>query len=434
MTTDSYTFPDGFLFGTATSGYQVEGGLLTDWSDWEAAGKLKHPGITCGSAVDHWNRFDEDVGLLQDLGAQAFRLSIEWARLEPEAGRFDEVAALAYRSRLERLVARGIRPVVTLHHFTHPRWFHATCPWHEPSCLARWEAHVRRCVELARGLDVVWCTFNEPMVFLAGGYLDGQMPPGKKHGGEAGRALENIARAHVIAWRCIKEVNPLAPVGIAQHLMVFAPDRRWHPLDQALSRLADSQFNWAFLDALFTGQLRLSMPGVVQARADIGGGATMDYVGINYYTRTHLRFTAEKPFLRMAFKDVSKRGLTDIGWEDFPQGFGLMLRQLKRFHRPVWVMENGIDDRTGRRRAAYLHAHLKELLAAHADGVDIRAYLHWALLDNFEWLEGWGPRFGLYEVNRETMERFATPAVAYFKELTRTRRLPDAPTRACIER
>ena len=103
-----------------------------------------------------------------------------------------------------------------------------------------------------------------------------------------------------------------------------------------------------------------------------------------------------------------------------------MLRQLKRFHLPVWVMENGIDDRTGNRRAAYLHAHLKELLAAIADGVDIRAYLHWSLLDNFEWLEGWGPRFGLYGVNRETMERFATSAVAYFKELTRTRRLPQS--------
>lgn len=423
MASDPDIFPEDFCFGVATSAYQVEGGLNTDWTVWEAQGKLKEPHVRCGDAVDHWNRFDEDLRLLQHLGAQAFRLSIEWARLEPESGKFDPAAAQAYRWRLERLVAAGIRPVVTLHHFTHPTWFHETCPWHLPGCLPRWETHVRACIELARGLDVVWVTFNEPMVFLLGGYLDGQMPPGKKSGNEAGPALENIARAHVLAWRLIKEASPSTPVGIAQHLMAFAPDRWWHPLDQALCRIADSQFNWALLEAFSTGRLNVNMPGVMRARADLGAAATMDYVGANYYTRSHLKFIPGKPFVRMAFKDVSKRGLTDIGWEEFPEGFGLMLRQLKRFHLPVWVMENGIDDRRGERRPGYMYTHLKELLAARAAGVDIRAYLHWALLDNFEWLEGWGPKFGLYGVNRETMERIETPAVPYYRALIRTRRL-----------
>ncbi len=423
MKSDPDIFPKDFCFGVATSAYQVEGGLLTDWSEWEAAGKLKDPTVTCGRAVDHWNRFEEDVDPLTELGAQAFRLSIEWARLEPRSGQLDERAALAYRQRLQRLLERGIRPVVTLHHFTHPTWFHRECPWHRPACLSRWETHVRRCLEIARGLDVVWVTFNEPLVFLVGGYLDGQLPPGKKNGPEAGRALENMARAHVLAWQLIKADSPTAQVGIAQHLAVFAPDRRWHPLDQALSRIADSQFNWAFLEGLSSGKLRLQMPGVVQATTDLGASSTMDYLGVNYYTRTHLRFITQRPFIRMGFKDVSKRGLTDIGWEEYPQGFGFLLRQLKRFHLPVWVLENGIDDRTGHRRSAFIHAHLKELLAARADGVDIRAYLHWALLDNFEWLEGWGPRFGLYQVDFNTLKRTATPAVAYFKQLTSTRRL-----------
>ncbi len=422
----SRVFPESFVFGVATAAYQVEGGIDNDWSDWERAGKCKEPHVRCGRSVDHWNRFDEDVGLIQKLGASAYRMSVEWARVEPEPGKFDDAAWASYRTRLERLGARGIRPVVTMHHFTHPRWFPAQTPWHEPSCLRSWERYAKKFAQLVQGLDVAVVTFNEPMVFLLGGYLAAQMPPGIADARKAWAALANLARAHVIARAALLDVSPRVTVGISQHLMDFVPARRWHPIDQALTRLADSSFNHALLEALTTGELKIRMPGIATGATKIDGGRdSMEYLGINYYTRSHLKFVAGKPFVQFEFRDVHQRGLTDIGWEYYPEGFGRLLRTLKRYDKQVWVTENGIDDRTGLRRTKFIHDHLNQVLDARADGVDVQSYLHWSLLDNFEWLEGWGPRFGLYRVDFQTLERTATPACDYFRSVVDTRTVPS---------
>ena len=423
-------FPPDFVFGVATSAYQVEGGIENDWSDWERAGKLKDKDARCGRGTGHWERFFDDVQLIRDVGATAYRLSVEWARVEPRRGEWDEAAWQGYRERLEALVRAGIRPVVTLLHFTHPRWFHAETPWHEPPSLAAWTRYVRRCAELLDGLDVAVTTINEPNVFLLGGYLSGLIPPGLSDGKKAFAAVTNLLRAHVIARDALLATKRGTgrPIGIAQHMVVFAPSRRWHPLDQALTRLGEGNFNHAFLEALHTGTLRLQMPGLTAGRAAIDGAQrSMDFVGINYYTRTHLKFVTRAPFLEFAFLDPHQRGLTDIGWEYFPEGFGQLLRQLKRYGLPVWVTENGIDDRTGLRRPRYLFDHLQQVLAARADGVSVTTYLHWSLMDNFEWLEAWGPRFGLYRVDFETLARSPTPACAYFRAIATSRVLTPPP-------
>jgi beta-glucosidase len=211
-------------------------------------------------------------------------------------------------------------------------------------------------------------------------------------------------------------------------MVVFAPARRWHLLDQALTRLGEANFNHAFLEALHTGTLRLQMPGLTAGKAVIEGASrSMDFAGINYYTRTHLKFVTKAPFLEFAFADPHARGLTDIGWEYYPEGFGVLLRQLKRYGLPVWVTENGIDDRTGLRRSRYLYDHLKEVLAARADGVNVTTYLHWSLMDNFEWLEAWGPRFGLYHVDFQSLERTLTPACDYYRTVATSRVLTPPP-------
>lgn len=423
-------FPSDFTFGVATSAYQVEGGIENDWSDWERAGKLKDPDARCGDGVQHWERFFDDVALIQRLGATAYRLSIEWARVEPQRGQFDEAAWSGYRKRLEALVAAGIKPVVTFHHFTHPRWFHAETPWHEPSSLGAWSRYVDRCAQLLDGLDVLVTTLNEPNVLLLGGYLSGLMPPGIADGRKAFAAMANLVRAHVLAREALRKRGNNAPVGIAQNLLRFAPSRRWHPLDQALTRLAEGNYNHAFLDALQTGVLRLQMPGFTAGREVITGAKdSTDFTGVNYYTRAHLKFVAAPPFVQFEFVDKLGRGLTDLGWEWFPEGFGETLRQVKRYGKPVWVTENGLDDRTGTRRVAYLQEHLAQVAQAIADGVDVRGYLHWSLMDNFEWLEAWGPRFGLYRVDRATMAREWTPACEYFHHVA-TRRTLTVPQRA----
>jgi beta-glucosidase len=213
-------------------------------------------------------------------------------------------------------------------------------------------------------------------------------------------------------------------MGIAQNMLVFAPSRAWHPLDQALTRLADGNYNHAFLEALHTGVLQLQMPGFTAGREVIDGAAnSTEFTGLNYYTRAHLRFALKAPYVQFEFVDRHQRTLTDLGWEWYPEGFEHLLRQLKRYERPVWVTENGLDDRSGTRRATYLFQHWKALLSARADGVDVRGYLHWSLMDNFEWLEAWGPRFGLYRVDRATMQREWTAACAYFQQVATTRLL-----------
>ncbi len=424
MSAHEKTFPPDFTFGVATSAYQVEGGIENDWSEWERAGKLKEAHARCGLAVDHWNRYEEDYGLARDAGASAFRMSLEWARVEPERGKLDGAVLEAYRERLKKMAAYGLRPVVTLHHFTHPTWFHRETPWHLPESVEAFRAYVRACVPVLRGLDALVITLNEPMVLLLGGYLQGLMPPGLTDRTKLVAALENMVRAHVAAREELHTALGPVPLGTAQNMMDFAPDRWWHPMDRALVRLGTQAYNHTFHEALMSGRLRVNMPGVATADLEIPGARdSCDFIGINYYTRAHLRFVSRAPYLDFRFKDIHRRGLTDIGWEDWSEGFGYLLRELKRYGRPVWVTENGIDDRHGQRRPHYIHQHLKQVLEAREHGVDVRGYLYWSLLDNFEWLEGWGPRFGLYQVDFTTLERRPTPARDYFREVATTRRL-----------
>lgn len=421
---EALRFPPEFTFGVATSAYQVEGCIENDWARWERAGKLKQVQARCGRGVDHWNRFEEDLRLTQEVGAAAFRFSLEWARLEPEPGRFDQAALEGYRARLERMSQVGIRPVVTLHHFTHPSWFHEKTPWHEPSCLESFRRYARVCASLLRGLDVLVVTLNEPMVLLLGGYIQGVIPPGIRDGAKAGRALVNLARCHHIAREEILSVNRSAQLGISQNVLAFAPDRFWHPLDRAVTRIAAHNYNHAFLEALCTGRLNVGMPGVLSAKAFLPElRDSVDFIGVNYYTRAHLRFLFRHPYVEIRYRDVHQRGLTHIGWEDYPEGFGQMLLEVKRYQKPVWITENGIDDRTGERRPWYLYSHWRQMLEAKRQGVDLRGYLYWSLLDNFEWLEGWGPRFGLYHVDFQTLERRPTVACDYFRKIALGRKL-----------
>jgi beta-glucosidase len=410
-------FPKGFVFGVATSAYQVEGGIENDWSAWERQGKLKDPNARCGRAVDHWNRFDEDVRLARDVGATAFRVSLEWARIEPERGRVDEKAVEAYRARLVRMREAGVQPIVTLHHFTHPSWFHEQTPWHSPASVPAFRAYARVCAGILKGLNAKVVVFNEPMVLLLGGYLSGLMPPGVSDGKKAMAAVEQMALAHFAAREELKGACGPLEVGIAQNMLAFAPDRLWNPVDHALCRLAEVSYNHAFIEGLCTGSLKLSMPGLASLTTRLPARDGLDFVGVNFYTRAHLRFVMQRPFISFRYRDVKGRGLTDIGWEEYPEGFAKVLLEVKRYGLPVWVTENGIDDRTGDRRARYLHAHWSALLDAVRAGVDVRGYLHWSLVDNFEWLDAWGPRFGLYRVDFQTMDRSPTPACAYFRQV-----------------
>lgn len=417
-------FPPGFLLGAATSAHQVEGGNENDWTDWERSTFPDgtphiHDRTESGLACDSYRRFDEDLRLLKELGANAYRLGVEWARLEPSEGAWNQEAADRYRSWLDQLAAAGIRSMVTVHHFTLPRWVSADGGWQTDRTIDRLEAFTRKVAEAFGARVDLWCTLNEPNVVGIHGYLKGIWPPGLKDEVQCAWAIARQMKAHARMARVLREKTG-KPVGIAHHVRVFQPATR-SPMDKVVARVAEDFFNDSLVDCHRTGRIRLMVPGKVdidEAVPDLKG--SYDYLGINYYSRDHMKADFKEPSMSRQFVPEG-RPVSDLGWDIYPEGLYLLLRRYGRLKIPIHITENGISDESGALRADFLRSHLYAVEAALRDGVDVRGYFHWSLMDNFEWAEGLRSRFGLYRVDytdpRRT--RTATPAVATFQEFAR---------------
>jgi len=414
-------FPDRpRLWGVAVSHYQVEGGDLCDWTRWEAAGRTK--GGACGRAAGSWERYEEDAALASAAGANAYRFSVSWSRVEPWRGAFDVAALARYRRFVERLAALGLEPAVTLLHYTHPVWFHGETPWTSTASVATFARFAR---EVARALAPhvrLWTVLNEPLVLLLGGFLDGQIPPGLADARSARRALDHLLAAHAEAAAAIREEAPGSAIGVAHNMMAFVPERERHPLDRLFARHAHRFYNLALLEAFATGRWSLTLPPFTRLagrRDDLP--ASLDVTGVNFYSRLHLRFPGRtRRTGDFAYRDPARRGLTDNGWEIVPEAFLPLLRDAASIGRPLLVTENGLADGRDALRTRFLHEHVAAIEAACAEGLPVAGYFHWSLLDNFEWLDGFGPKFGLYEVDRATLERRPRPSVAVFRELGRS--------------
>jgi beta-glucosidase len=410
-----------FLWGVATSAHQVEGAPANDWIEWEAAGRLKVPTERVGRGSGHRERWAADFALLPTISANAYRFSLERSRIEPEPGRFSEEALAFEAERVAALVRMGVEPCVTLHHYTNPRWFHAAGGWEAPESVDGFGRYAR---EVARALGSrvrLWVTLNEPVVFVLGGYLGGEIPPGRRGFPSAARAFENLLRAHAEAAAVLRESSPGARVGIAHNMLEFSPDRETSALDRRLAREGDRLYNLALLEAIATGELDWSFPGQGRLRRRIPElEGSNDYVGVNYYSRVHIRFRGLPGAIgEFFYRDPSARGLTDTGWEIRPEGFDHALRQAERVGLPVIVTENGIATGDDRRRADFLREHALVLAHRLAAGSRIDGYFYWSLLDNFEWLEGFRPRFGLFGVDYATMTRIRRPSADVFARLGR---------------
>ncbi|HWZ91134.1 MAG TPA: family 1 glycosylhydrolase, partial [Polyangiaceae bacterium] len=301
---------------------------------------------------------------------------------------------------LDVLSAAGIEPMLTLHHFSLPSWLARRGGVTAPELPARFEAFTRRVARTLGEKIRYWVTINEPNVLVAQGYLLGVWPPAARDPRAVPRAVSNLRRAHVAAYRAIHELVPNASVGLAHHLRLATPASH-ALLDRAAARVLDFTFNRLFLD----------LP--------------QDYFGLNYYSRDIVRFDASKPTELFAERSVARGApVSDLGWEIHPQGLGVLLRQLAKRNKPLFITENGVADAADTMRARFIVDHLTEVLGAIADGVDVRGYLHWSLLDNFEWAEGYAPRFGLYAVDYASQERRVRPSADVYADIARTRRLP----------
>ena len=415
-----FPFPDRpRLWGVAVSHYQVEGDDPCDWTEWEAAGRTR--GGPCGAAVRGWERYEGDADLAASLGANAFRFSVSWSRIEPRPGQFDREALDRYRRLAEHLVARGLEPVVTLLHYTHPAWFHRETPWTSTASVGAFSRLARTVAQALAPHVRLWTVLNEPLVLLLGGFLDGQIPPGLSDVRAARRALDHLLAAHAEAAAVLREEAPGSVIGVAHNMMAFAPDRPGHPLDRVLARSAHRLYNSGLLEAFATGRWSVWIPPFTRLagrRDDLPG--SLDVLGVNFYSRLHLRSPGKERFPGdFAYRDRSGQGLSDNGWEIVPEAFGPLLREAAALGKPLLVTENGLADAADSRRPSFLRAHADVLDRAIAEGVPVHGFFHWSLLDNFEWLDGFGPRFGLFSVDRETFERRPRPSAGVFAELGR---------------
>jgi beta-glucosidase len=314
-----------------------------------------------------------------------------------------------------------IEPMVTLHHFTHPKWFIEACPWHHDRSLVKFREYVERVADELKGVRY-WITFNEPNVLLLGGYLDGCMPPGIRDRVSYVRAFENVLCAHGTAYDILHASLPGAWVGVAHNMVAFSPYRRWNPLDQFLASTAHQYYNHSLLDALRTGFLRIRFPVLKKIERALPVQGKLDFLGVNYYTRIHVRFNPLRPMgLELKHEDRDGLGLTDMGWEIHPRGMERTLKEASKLGLPIIITENGVATRDGQKKEKFIKSHLDILEQCLQRGMDIRGYFYWSLMDNYEWLKGLDAKFGLYSVNYDTLERKATPVAGFYSYLIKKR-------------
>jgi beta-glucosidase len=402
-----------FLWGVATSAFQLEGSPYADWTSWDSKISF-NPNIT-----SHYDLYRKDLNLLKELGVNAYRFSLEWSRIQPEEDQWDIEAIRHYQDIVDILHRDNVEPMVTLHHFTHPRWFLEKYPWHEDRSVRKFLVYVEKVVSTLRGVRY-WITFNEPYVLLLGGYLDGCMPPGLREASSALKALKNLLLCHGETYDILHSLNRETEVGVAHNMAAIAPCRFWHPFDRGLSKIAMFFYNHSLVDAFLTGTLKIKFPFRKEIALHIPIQGKLDFMGVNYYTRIHLRFN---PFRKMGVElrhqDTDGHGLTDTGWEVHPRGLERVLRYASKLKVPILITENGIATRDDQKKIKFIKGHVDVLERCLESGIDVRGYFYWSLIDNYEWLRGFDARFGLYSVNFSTFERKPTSAANYYSYLVK---------------
>jgi beta-glucosidase len=409
-------FTDGFLWGAATSAHQVEGGNKNDWSEWEKKNakrlareaktkraswqKEKFPEMfdpqnyISSRACDHYRRYEEDLDIAQSLNLNAFRISLEWSRIEPREGKFDEKEIEHYRKVLKAIRARGMEPFVTLCHYTLPLWLADLGGEKNKNFPEYFSRYATFTASKFKNMVVYWTTFNEPTVLIGFKYILGIWPPGNKDVLSAYKALKNIAKAHNKAFDEIHAISPNVKVGFTHLIRYFEPNNKNSFLDRLVVKIAD--------------YIRNNKLYYLTKNKN-------DYLALQYYFRSKLKFPISE-------KNENKE-ITDIGWEIYPEGIYHILINLKKYNLPIYITENGIADADDTKRKKFIKDHLQFVYAAIRHGVDVRGYFHWSLLDNFEWDKGFWPRFGLVEIDYKTMKRKIRPSAREYAKICKENNL-----------
>jgi len=389
-------FPPDFYFGASTSSHQVEGGCLNDWSEWEkrnakrlAGESVKFSNLASwsrieidaidpvnyisGKAADHYNRYTEDFDIAKKIGINAYRFSIEWARIEPVRGVWDTDQLNHYSKMIAAMRERGIEPFVTVWHWTLPLWLSeigGVTNSEFPELFAKFAA---RLAQEFSGNVKYFITINEPEIYSFNGYFKGVWPPQKKGPGWYKRSLNSLIRSHILAYDEIKKRIPDSVVGPACNMVNFDPGDGF--INRMLTSLAERLWNRHFIESV---------------------KSKTDYIGVNFYFHNRINY---------GFNKNDNKAVSDLGWELYPQGIEQVLNNLKEYNLPVYITENGLADECDEHRAWFIEVTLRSIMKAVENGVNVKGYFHWSLLDNFEWDKGFWPRFGLIAIDRKDLSR-----------------------------
>ncbi|MFO0718943.1 MAG: glycoside hydrolase family 1 protein [Candidatus Paceibacterota bacterium] len=371
-------FPEKFLWGSSTASYQVEGGIENnDWAQAAREGKVP----VCGRACDHYNLYEQDFDIIQKLGHNTHKISIEWSRIEPEEGIFNEEEIDHYRRVIDSLHRRNIKPIINLWHFTIPIWFSKMGSFQNNKSTFYFARYCKYVTEKLGDKSDTWVTINEPMVWSSGSYLRGQWPPFKKSIFSYLKVIKNLAKAHNTAYIEMKKVKPKIQIGISKNNMYFHSNL--NPINIFKAHFMRWFWNRRFLNKINDYQ---------------------DFIGVNHY-------------FHKKFGDKESYPKSDMGWDIYPPALYHVLIELRRYKKPIIVTENGIADESDTKRGAFIRDYVGSVHKAIEHGVDVRGYLHWSLLDNYEWAFGFEKRFGLVEVNYNTLKRTVRQSAFEYKKI-----------------
>jgi beta-glucosidase len=414
-------FPKNFLWGASTASHQVEGGTYNQWTVWELENakrlastakrrldwlpewdKIKAQAqdpdnYLSGGGINHYQLYEKDFELIPELNMNSFRFGIEWSRMEPEEGAWNIEAIVHYRNYIESLLERGIEPVLNLWHWTMPVWFTDKGGFEKRANLVYFDRFVEKvCKELPIKKLRFVITLNEPNVYSSFGYGTGEWPPGVKNWFRFLKVYWNLTRAHRRSYKIIKKQCKHVQVGVAAQLANIQAKRPHNILDQLSTKWMRYFWNWWFLNRI---------------------GPYQDFVGVNYYFTDYYVTGQYKQRKNIEVFHRENPGMpkNDLGWYMEPEGiYPLMMRVWTHYKKPIIITENGVADQEDKYRRWWIEETIVAMERALSEGVQIRGYFHWSLLDNFEWAYGWWPKFGLVAVDRKTLKRTVRPSAKWF--------------------
>lgn len=412
-------FPDNFLWGTSTAAHQVEGNNKNNqWWKWEQETDLEESGIAC----DHYSKYEDDIKLMADLGYSAYRFSIEWSRVEPREGEFNEKEIKHYRGVVNRSRESGIKPIPMLWHWTNPLWFMKKGGWKKRENIDYFIKFVKKIAEEFE-FDY-WLTIDEPMIYANSSCVSDDYPPAyltEKNWPKKEKTLtsifkvaSNLLQAHARVYETIHD-NSSGEVSLSKAVNILEPASS-SPLDGWSTNIRDYLENDVWLQSLKKGKPITPLSGKEF-------GSVLDFFGLNYFFGEECSFDEKSttpPYYFLKTSTKEGREKSDLGWWIYPEG---LYKVLKRVHGlldlPIMITSNGIGTEKDLQRRRFLIDHLKQIKRSLDEGVDLNGYMHWSFMDNFEWTHGFEPRFGLVKIDYDNLKRIPRKSAYMFGEIAR---------------